>query len=69
MDYLEENCLFRSPEEWTAELKEIIEKYDTIECDRGLNYVDLKNMLEETEAVGYTFEYYLDAEPYYMRKI
>jgi hypothetical protein len=35
----------------------------------GLSYSEIAQMLTETEAIGYTFDYYLDAEPYGLRPI
>lgn len=47
------------------EINIILDKYDP----DNLSYSDLKNMLAECEQKGYTFEYYLDAVPYDLRKI
>ena len=32
------------------------------------NYTDLEQALEELKPLGYTFEYYLDAQPYNLKK-
>lgn len=36
------------------------------ECE---TYVDCERILKECESIGYTFEYYLDAVPYNLRKL
>lgn len=33
------------------------------------NYTDLEQALEQLKPLGYTFEYYLDAQPYNLKKI
>lgn len=59
----EEIDLFDTPELIPNEVQEVFEKYG---CD--LSYEDCNNMLKEVEALGYTFEYYLDATPYNLQK-
>lgn len=56
--------LFKNHELLPKEIQEIIEKYG--ECD---TYKDCEKMLAELKPLGYTFEYYLDAIPYDLRKI
>ncbi|REC40487.1 hypothetical protein [Chryseobacterium sp. 5_R23647] len=40
-----------------------LDKHD----DVGLSYEDCETFLNQVEGIGYTFEYYLDAEPYCLR--
>ncbi|MCD0480426.1 hypothetical protein LPB90_18460 [Chryseobacterium sp. LC2016-29] len=40
-----------------------LDKHD----DVGLSYEDCETFLTQVEGIGYTFEYYLDAEPYCLR--
>ena len=43
----------------------ILEKYEDFE----FTYEECGAMLENFEAIGYTFDYYLDAQPYNLRKL
>ena len=43
----------------------ILEKYE----DFDFTYDECRAMLADFEAIGYTFEYYLDAQPHSLRKI
>lgn len=56
--------MFQHIETLPKEVQEVLEKYS--EGDES--YEVCANMLEEMENLGYTFEYYLDAEPYMLRK-
>ena len=47
------------------EVQDVLAKYS----DWGDSYDECRAMLKDMEAVGYTFEYYLDAVPYDLRKI
>lgn len=59
--------LFEHPELIPQEVKDVLESFEQQAID-GFTYEDLAKMLTEVEAVGYTFEYYLDAEPFNLRK-
>jgi len=59
--------LFQHRELWPAELMEVIQKYE--QRDDMDDYRVLQQMLEDCNAVGYTFDYYLDAAPYGLRQI
>lgn len=60
--------LFEFYEDQPQELKIICDSWqDRIED--GLSYEQCKEFLNEVEAIGYTFSYYLDAEPYNLRPI
>lgn len=63
--------LFEYYEEQPEELRAIINKYTDENYDYGdsYEYSELEEMLREVEAIGYTFEYGLDAIPYALRKI
>ena len=56
--------MFQHMEHLPIEVQEVLKKY--AECDES--YDVCSAMLKEMEAIGYTFEYYLDAEPYFLRK-
>jgi len=58
--------LFESVDTLPQEVQDIINKYQD---DWEPTYENCRSMLKELEAVGYTFDYYLDAEPYDLRKI
>lgn len=56
--------LFLNSEKQPENLRQII-KSIPVEMD----YSDLETLLKKVESIGYTFEYYLDAEPYNLRKM
>lgn len=58
--------LFEYYNEQPKELKAICDKWQEKSVD-GLSYIDCEGFLKEVEAIGYTFNYYLDAEPYNLR--
>jgi hypothetical protein len=60
--------LFEDYENMPKRVAEILDKY----YDRygeDMDYRDTQRMLEEIEGVGYTFDYYLDNQPYGLRPI
>jgi len=56
--------LFETPELIPSEVQEIL---DTSDEDKPNTYLELDRLLNELENIGYTFDYYLDAEPYGLR--
>lgn len=56
--------LFETPELIPSEVQAILETFDE---DSPNTYLELDRMLQELEKIGYTFDYYLDAEPYGLR--
>lgn len=64
----EENgmCLLEDFENMPAHVQSIFEKY---EMERGLSYTQCDELLSQCEAIGYTFEYGLSAEPMNLRPI
>lgn len=58
--------LFETPELIPNEVQAILETFDE---DSGNTYLELDRILGEIEPLGYTFDYYLDAEPYGLRPI
>jgi hypothetical protein len=56
--------LFETPELIPNEVQAILETFDE---DSGNTYFELDRILSEIEPLGYTFDYYLDAEPYGLR--
>jgi hypothetical protein len=58
--------LFENPELIPNEVQAILETFDE---DSGNTYLELDRILSEIEPLGYTFDYYLDAEPYGLRPI
>lgn len=48
-----------------TELHPIFEGWD----EGGMNYIDCQVALDKCQALGYTFEFALDAEPYNLRKM
>ena len=59
--------LFEHPKLIPKEVKDVLESYEQQAID-GFSYEDLANLQNGIEALGYTFDYYLDAEPYNLRK-
>lgn len=56
--------LFETPELIPDEVGLILEA-----LEEGSSYEDLERILKKIKPLGYTFEYYLDAVPYGLRKI
>ncbi len=59
-------CLFETPELIPHEVQVILETFDE---DSANTYHELDRILSEIEPLGYTFDYYLDAEPYGLRSV
>jgi len=58
--------LFDNHELIPNEVSDIMSTFDE---DSGNTYLELDRLISELKEVGYTFSYYLDAEPYWLRKI
>ena len=58
--------LFETPELIPSDVQEILESFDE---DTPNTYQELNRLVDELAKVGYTFDYYLDAEPYGLRPI
>jgi hypothetical protein len=56
--------LFEHYDNLPKELKKVLDKYPEVET-----YDDCEKMLKDMNKIGYTFDYYLDAIPYNLRKI
>lgn len=67
-EFVKELDLFEHPVFLPKELKASMERYAE-RMEEEDEYAVLKEMLAETEAEGYTFEYYLDAAPHNLRPI
>jgi hypothetical protein len=65
-EYDYENDLFKNVESLPQNVQNVIEKYDE---DWEYTYENCANMQDELEELGYTFDYYLDATPYNLRKM
>jgi hypothetical protein len=61
--------LFVNYDEQPEELSEIVDYYMNKFDEGDYDYEDSKNFLNEVEAIGYTFDYGLDNEPYNLRLI
>ena len=61
--------LFENYKEQPAELSKIVNFYMNKFDDGDYNYEDSKNFLKEVEAIGYTFDYGLDNQPYDLRPL
>lgn len=58
--------LFETPELIPSDVQSV---FDTFDEDAPNGYHELDRILTAIEPLGYTFEYYLDAEPYALRPI
>ena len=58
--------LFETPELIPSEVQAILESFDE---DTPNTYQELNRLVNELAKVGYTFDYYLDADPYGLRPI
>jgi hypothetical protein len=58
--------LFETPELIPDEVQAVLETFNE-DCDN--TYLELERLLRNIEPLGYTFDYYLDAEPYGLRPI
>tara|TARA_R110002020_G_scaffold144907_1_gene318103 strand:- start:2228 stop:2422 length:195 start_codon:yes stop_codon:yes gene_type:complete len=61
--------LFQYYQEQTEALKTICDHWQAKDEAQGLTYKDCKEFLKEVEAIGYTFNYGLDAQPYNLVKL
>ena len=61
--------LFEDYELIPEELKAVCDKWQQKAMDEGLDYNDCAIFQEECEAIGYTFDYGLDADPFDLRAI
>lgn len=59
--------LFENDHQLPKELQAVLDKWQQKEANVGLDYKDCKAFQEECEAVGYTFDYQLDAQPFNLR--
>lgn len=57
--------LFETPELIPDNVQAVLESFDEDADD----YHELERILAEIETMGYTFDYYLNAEPYGLRPI
>ena len=58
--------LFETPELIPDNVQDVLETFNE---DCANTYHELDRILKEIEPLGYTFDYYLDAEPYGLRPI
>jgi len=65
-EYDYENDLFNNIESLPQDVQSVLEKYQE---DWEDTYENCANMQDELEELGYTFDYYLDATPYNLRKM
>ena len=62
-------CLFENYENQSPELAKIVNKWADKMNFEGYNFTNCKGFLKQVEAIGYTFEYGLDAEPFNLKKL
>jgi hypothetical protein len=61
--------LFETPEKLPAKIKAILNRYNTLEIEKGIEYTDLIKMGKEMAIYGYSFDFYLDCIPFNLQKI
>ena len=61
--------LFEHYDEMPPQLKGVVSKWVEIESGNGLTYLQCEQFLLEVNAIGYTFEYGLCAEPFGLCRI
>lgn len=67
-ELFQEIDLFENYEFMPDELKDLHEKWEA-KIENGISYNECEKFQSECEAIGYTFDYYLDANPIYLRPI
>jgi inorganic pyrophosphatase len=63
------NDLFECPELLPESIKAILNRYNDLEIEKGVQYADLIKMGKELAIYGYQFDFYLDCIPYNLQKI
>jgi hypothetical protein len=58
--------LFETPELIPQDVQAILETFNE---DTPNTYEELNRLTNELEVIGYTFDYYLDADPYGLRPV
>jgi hypothetical protein len=58
--------LFETPELIPPDVQAILESFDE---ESPNTYAELDRLINELEAIGYTFDYFINAEPYGLRPI
>lgn len=61
--------LFEHYDEMPPQLKGVVSKWVEIEAGNGFTYPQCEHFLSEVNAIGYTFEYGLCAEPFGLCRI
>ena len=58
--------LFETPELIPSDVQAILESFDE---ESPNTYAELNRLVNEIELIGYTFDYFINAEPYGLRPI
>lgn len=58
--------LFETPELIPFDVQAILESFDE---ESPNTYAELDRLVNELEVIGYTFDYFIDADPYGLRPI
>ena len=61
--------LFEFPELLPENVQTILNHYNDLEIEKGVQYADLIQMGKELAYYGYEFDFYLDCIPYNLQKI
>ena len=61
--------LFETPNKLPKNIQAILNRYNDIEIEKGIQYLDLIQMSKEMAENGYSFDFYLDCIPYNLKKI
>jgi hypothetical protein len=61
--------LFETPEKLPKSVQDILNRFNALEIEKGIEYTDLIQMGKEMAIYGYEFDFYLDCIPHNLRKI
>jgi hypothetical protein len=65
---MENTDLFEHPDLLPPDVQQLIEHWEE-KCINGISYEQCAEMQRQFNTMGYTFDYYLDAQPHSLRKL
>lgn len=67
-EYIPEEDLLNDPENLPEDVKAALSRFEDREQENMDGYANCKKLEEELNAIGYEIDWYLDAEPFDLRK-
>jgi hypothetical protein len=61
--------LFEKPNLLPTKVQAILNQFNDLEIEKGIQYADLINLGQELAIYGYEFDFYLDCVPYNLKKV